>query len=163
MHLFQGPPPINYATHPPLWDPWGLFFIHLTHESEISDLKGMNLGWMNLGWISLYLFLSIKKDEFQGMFFICLQGVNFWQRMDEFKVCFLYVYRVWIFDKEWMNFKVCFSSIYGVWISNKERMNFVVYFSSIYRLAWDCLQLLKMVGKFIGHCFNFPTIYTGKQ
>jgi hypothetical protein len=32
-----------------LWDPWGLFFIHLTHESEISDLKGMNSGWMNLG------------------------------------------------------------------------------------------------------------------
>ena len=32
-----------------LWDPWGLFFIHLTHESGISDYKGMNSGWMNLG------------------------------------------------------------------------------------------------------------------
>ena len=32
-----------------LWDPWGLFFIHLTHESGISDYKGMNSGWMNSG------------------------------------------------------------------------------------------------------------------
>ena len=30
-------------------------------------------------------------------------------------------------------------------------------------LAREYLQLLKMVGKFIGHCLNFPTIYTGKQ
>jgi hypothetical protein len=32
-----------------LWDPWGLFFIHLTHESGISDHKSMNSGWMKLG------------------------------------------------------------------------------------------------------------------
>ena len=32
-----------------LCDPWGLFFIHLTHESGISYNKGMNSGWMNLG------------------------------------------------------------------------------------------------------------------
>jgi hypothetical protein len=31
-----------------LWDPWGLFFIHLTHESGISNYKGMNSGDMNL-------------------------------------------------------------------------------------------------------------------
>jgi RNase H-like domain found in reverse transcriptase len=31
-----------------LWDPWGLFFIHLTHESGISNYKGMNSGGMNL-------------------------------------------------------------------------------------------------------------------
>jgi hypothetical protein len=30
-------------------------------------------------------------------------------------------------------------------------------------LARDYLQLLKMVGKFIGHCLNFPAIYTGEQ
>ena len=73
----------------------------------------MNSGWMKKGWIFLYLFLSIKKDEFQGMFFICLWGVNFWWRMDDFKICFSSVYGVWISDKEWMNFKVCFSSVYG--------------------------------------------------
>ena len=37
----------------PLWDPWGVFFIYLTYEIEISDYKGMNLGWMNLGWMNL--------------------------------------------------------------------------------------------------------------
>jgi hypothetical protein len=42
-------PTIPHAIHFALWDPWGLFFIHLTHESGISDYKGMNLGWMNLG------------------------------------------------------------------------------------------------------------------
>jgi hypothetical protein len=31
-----------------LWDPWGMFFIHLTHESGISNYKDMNLGGMNL-------------------------------------------------------------------------------------------------------------------
>ena len=46
-----------------LWDPWGVFFIYLTYEIEISDYKGMNLGWMNLGWIFIYLFLSLKKDD----------------------------------------------------------------------------------------------------
>jgi hypothetical protein len=30
-----------------LWDPWGLFFIHL-NESGISNYKGMNSGGMNL-------------------------------------------------------------------------------------------------------------------
>ena len=54
---------------PTLWDPWGLFFIYLTHESGISNYKGMNSGWMNLGWIFLYLFLSIKKDDIQCVFF----------------------------------------------------------------------------------------------
>ena len=28
-------------------------------------------------------------------------------------------------------------------------------------LARDYFQLVKMVGKFIGHCLNFPSIYTG--
>jgi hypothetical protein len=31
-----------------LWDPWGLFFIHLTHESGIYNYKGMNSEGMNL-------------------------------------------------------------------------------------------------------------------
>ena len=61
----------------PLWDPWGLFFIHLTHESGISDYKGMNSGWMNLGWIFLYLFLSIKKDDIQCVFFHKIKNGNF--------------------------------------------------------------------------------------
>jgi len=30
-------------------------------------------------------------------------------------------------------------------------------------LARDYLQLLKMVGKFIDHCLNFPTIFAGEQ
>ena len=30
-------------------------------------------------------------------------------------------------------------------------------------LARDYFQLVKMVGKFIGHCLNFPSIYTGEQ
>jgi hypothetical protein len=39
-----------------LWDPWGLFFIHLTPESEISYYKGMNSGWMKVGWNFLHCF-----------------------------------------------------------------------------------------------------------
>ena len=41
--LNTGPPEAS------LCDPWGLFFIHLMYESEISYLKGMNSGWMKLG------------------------------------------------------------------------------------------------------------------
>ena len=33
-----------------LWDPWGLFFIHLTHESKISDHKGMNSVWDEISY-----------------------------------------------------------------------------------------------------------------
>ena len=32
-----------------LWDPWGMFFIHLTYETKISNHKGMISGWMKLG------------------------------------------------------------------------------------------------------------------
>ena len=39
----------SHANTHPLWDPWGLFFIHLTCESRISYHKGMNSGWMKLG------------------------------------------------------------------------------------------------------------------
>ena len=91
-----------------LWNRRGLFFIHLTHESEISHHKGMNSGWMNLGWNFYYLFLSIKKDDIQCVFFTrqkmeisshyrmnlkvffsyVYRRVNFWPRMDEFEGVF---------------------------------------------------------------------------
>jgi hypothetical protein len=47
---------INDREEAPLWDPWGLFFNYLSHESGISNNKGMNLGWMI--W-----------DEFHSSFF----------------------------------------------------------------------------------------------
>ena len=47
------------------------------------------------------------------MFFICLWGVNFWQRTDEIMVCFSSLCGAWISDKEQMNFIVCFLSVYG--------------------------------------------------
>ena len=52
-----------------LWDPWGLFFIHLTHKSEMSNYKGINSGWMNLGWISFLLVFSMEIDDIQSVFF----------------------------------------------------------------------------------------------
>lgn len=62
------------------------------------DFQGMNSGWMNERWIFLHLIFSIKKgwylvcishkakdgnfitlqNEFQGMFLISLQHMNFW-------------------------------------------------------------------------------------
>ena len=76
-----------------LWDPWGLFFIHLTHESGISDYKGMNSGWMNLGWNFLHLFLSIKKDDIQFVFFHKIKDGNFITLWNEFQgvffICFM--------------------------------------------------------------------------
>ena len=117
-----------------LWAPWGLFFIHLTHESGISNYKGMNLGWMNLGWISFLLFFSIKMDDIQSVFFHKAKEWNFITLQNEYKACFWSVCRVWISDKGWMNFEVCFLSIYRVWISNKEWMNFEVCFLYVYRL-----------------------------
>ena len=38
-------------------------------------------------------------------------------------------------------------------------LRYEVYFDTL--LARDYFQLVKMVGKFIGHCLNFPSIYTG--
>ena len=81
-----------------LWTQWGLFFIPLSHESSISTYKEMNSGWMNFGWNCFRLFLTIKMDdieqvffhvekegnfitlwnEMQGMFLIYLWGLNFW-------------------------------------------------------------------------------------
>ena len=62
-----------------LWDPWGLFFIHLTHESEISNYEGMNSEGMNLRWISR---VWISDEGWMN-----------------FEVFFWPVYRVWISNK----------------------------------------------------------------
>ena len=132
-----------------LWDPWGLFFIHLTHESGISNYKGINLGWMNLGGISFLLVFSIKMDddiqsvffhtakewnfitlqhEIQGMFLVCLQGMNFQQRMDEFWGVFLVCLQSINFQQRMDEFWGMFLSVCRVWISNKGWMNFKLCF-----------------------------------
>ena len=64
-----------------------MVFIYLTHEIGISDHKDMNSGW-------IFTFFKHKEGWY-------------------FNVCFSYVYRVWISDKEWKNFELCFSSVYG--------------------------------------------------
>ena len=60
------------------------------------------------------------------------------------KVCFSYVYGMWISDKDWMqifhifaecefliNFKICFHIFMGVWIFFEEWMDFKVHFSYV--------------------------------
>jgi hypothetical protein len=48
-------------------------------------------------------------------------------------------------------------------VGNRKRVLLEFCPSCLPLLARDYLPTLKMVGKFIGHCLNFPTIYTGEQ
>ena len=50
------------------------------------------------------------------------------------KVCFLYVYGVWISDNGRVNFKVHFLYVYRVWISDNGRVNFEVCFLYVCRV-----------------------------
>ena len=87
---------------------------------------------MNLGWILLYLFLSIKKDDIQCVFFHKIKDGIFITLQNEFQVYFSSVYEAWISDKEQMKLWYVFHLFMGVWISDKEWMNFMVCFSSVF-------------------------------
>ena len=74
-----------------------------------------------------------RMVEFWGMFFICLWDVNLQQRVGEFEACFSYVCRMWIYGKEW------FHMFTGHKFLMMSRC-FKVYFSYIYRgMFFICL------------------------
>ena len=74
-----------------------------------------------------------RMVEFWGMFFICLWGVNLQQRVGEFEACFSCVCRMWIYGKEW------FHMFTGHKFLMMSRC-FKVYFSYIYRgMFFICL------------------------
>ena len=69
-----------------------------------------------------------------------------------------------LLEKSWQSLASCSSCPSTLFLFRQLEGNFVRcrhFLLSL--LARDYLQLVKMVGKFIGHCLNFPTIYTGKQ